>query len=124
MAPSVAATAASVSVNESETAANTGTFSDPGMDDVALSASVGSITDNGDGTWSWSYTPQDDSNAPTSVTITASDGVEEVTTTFDLSVNNLAPTAMDDVFSVFEDDLALALDLLTKLMPCSRLCRL
>src|SRR5207302_2059308 len=44
------------------------------------------------GTWSWSYTPPD-GPASIPVTITARDSVGEMaTTTFTLTVNNVAPT--------------------------------
>ena len=56
--PVVTADQATVTVNEGSLITNTGTFNDPGTTDiVTLSASVGSITNNGNGTWSWSYTP-------------------------------------------------------------------
>ena len=44
-----------VTVNEGTTATNTGTNNDPGGDTVTLSASVGTIINNGNGTWSWSF---------------------------------------------------------------------
>ena len=72
VAPSVAADNATVTVAESETATNSGTFSDPGVDDVTLSASVGTVVDNGDGTFT--YTPTAEYNGADSFTYTVSDG--------------------------------------------------
>lgn len=94
-APSIASDNASRTVSEGTEATNTGTWSDsnPG-DTVTLSASVGTVTKSGtnaDGTWSWSYTPQDGPANSQNVTITANDGTVSRTTTFALTVNNAAP---------------------------------
>lgn len=51
---------------------NSGTWSDVPTDTVTLSASLGAVTKNGDGTWNWSYTP-DVAYANQSVTISAVD---------------------------------------------------
>ncbi|MFC1652647.1 PKD domain-containing protein [Planctomycetota bacterium] len=93
VAPSVSADAAVVIVNEGETDSNTGTFSDPGTDLVSLSASGGSVVDNGDGTWSWSFDTTDGPDERQIVTITADDGDVNGTTltTFVLTVENVAP---------------------------------
>jgi VCBS repeat-containing protein len=92
LAPSVAADNAAVTVNEGEQASNSGAYSDPGNDTVTLTASVGTITDNGDGTWSWSFNSTDgpDQNQVVGITATDSDGAAS-TTTFELSVDNIAP---------------------------------
>ena len=58
-APAVSADTATVTVDEGQTAENTGTVSDDDGDTVALSASVGSVTNNNDGTWSWSFDTSD-----------------------------------------------------------------
>ena len=93
VAPTIAADLATVTVNESETATMTGTFADVGADTVALTASVGTITDNGDGTWAWSFDSTDGPDQTQTVTVTAtdSDGVP-TNATFDLVVQNVAPT--------------------------------
>lgn len=81
-----------VEVDEGDTAVATGTFSDPDGDPVLLSASVGMVTDNLDGTWSWSY---DTGNGPLdsqTVIITATDVDGSTDASFDLIVNNVAPT--------------------------------
>ena len=92
--PTVAPNNASVIVDEGQAAANTGTVSDVDGDPVALSASVGAVTNNGDGTWSWSLATDDGPAESQTVIITADDGQGGVTqTTFTLTVNNVAPTA-------------------------------
>lgn len=96
VAPSVAADNAAVAVDEGQTATNTGTFSDPGDDIVAITASIGSVTQVGSrsGTWSWSFDATDGPDDSQTVTITATDSDGAVsTTTFALTVHNLAPTA-------------------------------
>ena len=90
--PVVHATNATVTVNEGQTAANTGTVSDADGDAVTLSASVGTVTNNGDGTWSWSFGTTDGPDQTQTVTITADDGKATSSTTFGLTVNNVAPT--------------------------------
>jgi len=94
--PAVAADNASVTVNEGQTATHTGTWSDADASDtVALSASVGSVIKSGTnaaGTWSWSFATTDGPDDSQTVTITANDGNGGVTTTtFSLTVNNVAP---------------------------------
>jgi hypothetical protein len=91
-APAIASNNATVSVNEGQTASNTGTWSDANAGDtVNLSASVGNVTKNADGTWSWSYGTTDGPDQTQTVTITANDGTATSTTSFSLTVNNVAP---------------------------------
>ncbi len=91
-APAVSAISASVTVDEGQTAANTGTVSDPDGDVVALSASAGTVVNNGDGTWSWSFNTTDGPPQSQTVTITANDGHGGTSqTTFGLTVNNVVP---------------------------------
>ena len=102
--PTVARDAATVTVNEGQTAVNTGTFSDAqGNATATLTASIGTITqNNGAGTWSWSYNTSVGESG-TTVTITANDGVAApVTTTFTLAINH-APTAINGPLSIVED---------------------
>jgi|GEM_PF-3732656 len=92
LAPSVLAFSSSVTVNEGQTAANSGSFSDPNGDAVTLTASSGNLTDNGDGTWSWTQSTDDGPSGDTVVTITATDSFAETTViTFSVSVLNIAP---------------------------------
>ncbi|MGE3243617.1 MAG: hypothetical protein AB7G28_25175, partial [Pirellulales bacterium] len=91
-APTIAANLTEVTVNEGETAANSGTFADVAADAVTLSASIGAVTDNGDGTWSWSYTTGDGPEDSLAVTITADDGLAASQVTFALTVNNAPPS--------------------------------
>lgn len=94
-APVVAADGPSVTVNESVTTENTGTFSDPDSGDtVTISASVGSVTQSGasNGTWNWSFTTTDGPTQTQTVTITATDNHDaSASSTFALTVNNAAP---------------------------------
>lgn len=95
--PTVAADDASVSVNEGSTATNTGTYSDPEGDPVTLTASRGTVTDTGGGTWSWSFATNDGPTQSGPVTITATDDKDESgSVTFDLTVANVAPSVVVD----------------------------
>jgi hypothetical protein len=91
--PTISHNQAALTVSEGSPASNSGTFDDAeGRDNVTLSASLGTVVkDDTTGTWSWSYTPPDNTS-PTTVTITATDsGDLSASTTFTLSVNNVAP---------------------------------
>jgi subtilisin family serine protease len=107
--PDVAANNATVTVDEAQTATNSGTFSDPNGDSVSLSASVGTVTPGGGGTWSWSFLTNDGPSQSQTVTITATDSTGITNTaTFSLVVNNVAPTVTvesDQVTSISEGDL-------------------
>jgi hypothetical protein len=91
--PVVTATSPAVVGDEGTTLTNTGTWSDADAGNVVtLSASVGTIVKNVDGTWSWSLASTDQV-ATTTVTITANDGVGGTgSTTFTYTVNNVAPS--------------------------------
>ncbi len=91
--PTVAADTAAVSGNEGTTLTNTGTWADANATDVVtLTASVGTIVKNANGTWSWSLATTDNV-ASTNVTITANDGNGgQTTATFSYVVNNVAPS--------------------------------
>ena len=92
--PEIAADASEVTVDEGDTATNTGTISDPNNDDVTLTASVGTVENNGDGAWSWSFETDDGPADSQMVTIYADDGYGGTAqVTFALTVNNVAPTA-------------------------------
>ena len=81
-----------VGVDEGDTATNTGTVSDPDGDPVTLSASAGTVVDNGDGTWSWSLPTVDGPADSQVVTVTATDSLgEDGTVSFELTVSNVAP---------------------------------
>jgi hypothetical protein len=89
-----------VSVLEGQAAENSGTWSDPGADDVTLAASVGTVTQNDAGTWSWRFDTNDGPDDSRTVTITATDSDGASTnTTFDLTVNNVAPSVTSLVSS-------------------------
>jgi hypothetical protein len=84
---------ASVSASEGATAKNGGSVSDPDGDTVTLTGSVGTVVNNGDGTWSWTFTTSDGPAESQTVTITADDGNGGTAiTAFYLGVNNVAPS--------------------------------
>src|SRR5262249_45408023 len=93
--PTVDADQATVAGGEGQTATNTGAYSDPGTDgNGGGTASGGSVVKTGthNGTWNWSYATTDGPLQGGTVTITADDGHGGVsTTTFALTVNNVAP---------------------------------
>ncbi|MCA8989724.1 MAG: VCBS repeat-containing protein, partial [Planctomycetaceae bacterium] len=92
IAPTVSVANAAVSVSEGETALNTGSFGDAGLDVVELTATIGTVTSNGDGTWSWSFDTNDGPDQSQIVTITATDSDGAIsTTTFTLTIKNVAP---------------------------------
>lgn len=100
-APVIGGAAGNVTVNEGSLATKTGTFSDAqgnATATLAVTSGPGTVTqDNANGTWSWSHTPADGPLGPVQVTITATDsGTPALSNTFsfDLTVNNVAPTAI------------------------------
>ncbi len=93
VAPSLSVDASPVAVVEGILASRPITTFDVSSDIVSVSASLGSITDNGNGNWLWSYDAADDLST-TSVTITASDeDGSQSQSTFELTVANVVPTA-------------------------------
>lgn len=95
--PAAATDHPAVTVNEGTPATNTGTFSDPDGNPVALSASSGTLTKNGTstGTWSWSAGAADEgAPANRTVIITANDGNGGTSTvSFPVTVAGVAPIA-------------------------------
>ncbi len=88
--------------NEGTTITNTGTWSDSDIpaNNVALVSSIGTVTKNSNGTWSWQITPGDQSPLIT-VTIGADDGMGGVSSTnFTYQANNLAPILTRSLASV------------------------
>jgi hypothetical protein len=94
--PVVAADNATVTIDEGQTANTTGAVTDADGDTVALTASIGAVVNNGDDTWSWSFGATDGPTESQTVTISGDDGEGgQDSTTFDLVVNNVAPTVGD-----------------------------
>lgn len=93
VAPSVEADASVVIVDESGTASMTGTYGDPGDDEVGLVATTGTVIANPDGTWLWTWDTTDGpaESRPVAMMATDSDGALS-STYFDLVVNNVAPS--------------------------------
>src|SRR5262249_48579874 len=92
--PYVNADAAGVTVNEGQTATMSGTYTDPDGDAVTLTGpAIGTFTDNGDGTWDWSYTTTDGPDESQVLYVTAADaGGHKDKVAFQLTVNTVPPT--------------------------------
>jgi subtilisin-like proprotein convertase family protein len=93
VAPLVVVNSPSVVAVEGTLVSNAGTWGDANAADVVtLTASVGTIVKNSDGTWSWSLAAPDD-EPTTSVTVTATD-LQGLTTSvnFTYAINNLPPS--------------------------------
>jgi PKD domain-containing protein/thrombospondin type 3 repeat protein len=94
-APAVATAAVDADGNEGDTLTTSGAFSDADGNDtltITKASGVGTVTDNGDGTWSWSLPTTD--NGSGTVVVQADDGEHTVATdSFDWSAANVAPTA-------------------------------
>jgi hypothetical protein len=91
--PVVSTAAADADGTEGDTLSTSGTFTDPDNDTLTLTAdnTVGTFTDNGDGTWSWSY-PTNDDVASNTITVTADDANGGTATdTFEYSAVNADP---------------------------------
>jgi hypothetical protein len=104
-APAVATSAADANGDEGDTLSTSGAFSDgDGGNTLTITklSGAGTVTDNGDGTWSWSLPTSD--NGSGSVTIEASDGEHTAAQdSFDWSAANVAPTiALSGAASVNE----------------------
>ena len=101
VAPDISAAKTSVTVREGLAVRMTGTFSDAGLDSVTLESSIGTVTDNGDGTWSWSFDTNDGPDDSQTVTITATDSDDaSAQTTFELVVNNAGPNLDFDALAI------------------------
>ncbi|MCA9061831.1 MAG: cadherin-like domain-containing protein, partial [Planctomycetaceae bacterium] len=92
-------------VNEGSTASNTGTWSDiDATDVVSLTASVGSVVKNINGTWSWSFLTSNGPAQSQAVVVTATDSHGATATTqFQLTVNNVAPVIDAAEFEIEEN---------------------
>lgn len=90
--PTLSVDQAQVTVGEGETARNSGSLGVPAGAAVELTASFGAITNNGDGTWSWSH-PEDEGPASGEVTVTARGGAGAAQVGFTVVVENRPPTA-------------------------------
>ena len=98
-APAVASNLPAVSAVVGTAAQNTGTWADPGLDAVALSASAGNVTRLPNGTWTWSLaTTAVQAAHPVTITATDSDGTVS-TTMFSVTVNRIPTTTVVSVSS-------------------------
>lgn len=92
-APAVSAAAADAFGIEGDTLTTSGAFNDPDGDALTLSATnaAGTFTDNGDGSWSWSLSTNDDATEAT-IAVTAHDGRGgSASDTFSYRALNAAP---------------------------------
>lgn len=92
VAPVVGNAPADPSGSEGGTLTTTGSFTDVAADAITITKQdgAGTVTDNGDGTWSWSLTTTDD--AAGRVTVEADDGDGGVaTSTFSYAAGNVTP---------------------------------
>ncbi|TDU86577.1 subtilisin family serine protease [Kribbella voronezhensis] len=95
--PTVTADQSTVNVNEGTTATNSGGFGDPEGRAVTLTASSGVVTNAGGGRWTWSLATNDGPGQSGDVTVTATDDKgETATTTFHVTVANVAPAVTID----------------------------
>jgi FtsP/CotA-like multicopper oxidase with cupredoxin domain len=77
---------------EGDTLTASGPFFDPDGDAVTFTASVGTVVDNGDGTWGWSHVAGDGPSSPTvHITITDSQGNSGQVALY-LDIANAPPT--------------------------------
>jgi FG-GAP repeat/RTX calcium-binding nonapeptide repeat (4 copies)/Dockerin type I domain len=85
-APVVTRSQGNVDGNVLSTLANTGTWSDPEGNTVTLTASLGTVVKNANGTWNWSYIPTA-KLINQAVTITANDGANSSSVSFTINAN-------------------------------------
>ncbi len=83
-----------IEVNEGQTATNSGVFLGSTLNLTSVEASVGTVSLTSSNGASWSFPTTDGPDETQVVTVTGSDDSgNEVSVTFDLIVNNVAPTA-------------------------------
>jgi hypothetical protein len=102
-----------VSVDEGDHGFTSGAFVDGDADplNISCAGSCAGFSDNGDGSWTWSQLLPEGPNG-FSVTVTASDGLEETSDQFTVSVANLAPviTSTTSLGATHDMDTALNVD--------------
>ena len=80
-----------LTVDEGAGASHQGTLAGPHFDTATLTASFGTITNNLDGTWDWTYVDPLDTTDSRSVLITVVSDGGETAASFELEVDNVAP---------------------------------
>ncbi len=99
LVPGIGVDATTVTVSAGELASMSGTHSDVGLDTVTLSASLGTVTDGGDGTWSWLLDTTGQPNGSQSVTITATDSDGgNGSIPFTLTISDAGPSIQQSLF--------------------------
>ncbi|MDA0658887.1 MAG: hypothetical protein O3C60_08570 [Planctomycetota bacterium] len=97
-APILTVNNSSITVLEGSAATNSGTVSHPLGEAITLTASVGTVIKNGDGTWNWSYTPPTAVPVLHVVTITSTDSSEiSRNVGFELTVQTQTPVLPGDL---------------------------
>ena len=89
--PEISLSSEIVTASEGGIATNTITASDPEGNPLNVTASVGAVMANGDGTWTWQYQTTDGPDQSQDVTVTVSNGFDTCEAIFSLNVNNLPP---------------------------------
>ena len=84
--PVVTRSQGNVDGNVLSSLSNSGTWSDPEGNTVALTASLGTLVKNANGTWNWSFTPTE-KLVNQAVTITANDGTNTSMVSFTINAN-------------------------------------
>jgi len=77
--------------NQGETAEMSGKYKDPDGDPITLSASIGTVTDEGNGIWSWKFDTGQANGQLVYITITDSGG-KKGQTVFQLKIDNSPPS--------------------------------
>ncbi|MCP5096024.1 MAG: hypothetical protein GY943_10760, partial [Chloroflexi bacterium] len=107
--PSLTVASSSVTVDEGTQANNNGTLNEEVDDTIILTASIGVVTNNNDGTWGWVFDTSDGPDESQTVTIFADDGRgASDSLTFDLIVDNVLPSATVDNNTISVDEGSLA----------------
>ncbi len=89
--PDVNVNTATTTVDQGTTATMNGTYKDPDGNPVTLSSSVGTVTDTGGGTWSWTYPTVGEQSKIVYITATDSAGLRGQIP-FQLNVNDQPPS--------------------------------
>ncbi len=97
--PVLTAASSAVTVNVLDTLTNTGTWSDVAVDTVTLSASIGSVVKNANGTWSWSMPATSAINNQTVIITGTDEDGGSSTTTFSIT----AAVAVTDTKFFYKD---------------------
>ncbi len=100
----IIADSSAVSASEGSDVTNTGTYLDPGVATLTLSASIGDVVDNLDGTWTWNYNVSDGPlTEQVSISADYSSG-ETDSVVFEVTGQNLPPVLSVNLTEVQVDE--------------------